>query len=146
MADKKYHHQDTDSLYAKRIEDERGWEEFGELAQEIYKDFWKYNDGKSGEEAKTPQDAGRACVRCGGQLMVFEEAENGNILLECISCHYKQWNADIMPYSKEELREMDRLAKEAGAEKAQNIPDMLYRKIPDDLVREYTDMRKRRGY
>lgn len=143
MVEKKYHHQDTDTLYAKRKEDEKNWEEFGTQAQEVYKDFWRYNDGQSGEKAKSTQDAGRACVRCGGQLMVFEEGENGNILLECRSCQYKQWNADIMPYSKEELKEMDKFAKEAGAEKAQDIPDMLYRTIPDDLVREYMEMRAR---
>lgn len=148
MADKKYHYQDSDSLYAQRQEDEKNWGEFGELAQETFKNWTKYNDGTSGVEAKSWQDAGRGCVRCSGSLMVFEEADNGNVLLECKSCGYHQWNGDIEPYSKEELKQMDKEAKEAGAAGARHLPDELYRTIPDSLILQYVEMREksRQGY
>ncbi|MEX3713419.1 hypothetical protein ABFV99_13525 [Cytobacillus horneckiae] len=140
----KFNHQDTDSLYALRKEDEQNWAEFGELAQEVFKNWTKYNDGTSGVPAKTWQDAGRACIQCGGSLMVFEEGENGNVLLECRSCHFKQWNGDIMPDSQEKLKEMDKLAKDAGALGARHLPDEIYKKIPDSLVLECLAMRERR--
>lgn len=148
MADIKYNHQDTDSLYASRKEDEKNWSEFGELAQETFKNWTKYNDGTSGVEAKTWQDAGRGCVRCSGSLMVFEETTNGNVLLECRSCGYQQWNGDIGAYSKEELKQMDKEAKAAGAEKARYYPDELYRTIPDSLILQYMEMREKsqQGY
>lgn len=148
MAEKKYHHQDTDSLYALRTADEKSWEEFGELAQEVFKDYMKYTDGTSGIEAKSFQDSGRGCVRCGDQLVYYEEGENGNVLLDCISCHMKQWSADIMPYSQDELKEMDKQAKAMGLDKARNIPDELFRTIPDDVMNEYLTMRikSKQGY
>lgn len=148
MADKKYHHEDSDSLYALRMEDEKDWAEFGEEAREVFKDFMRYTDGTSGVEAKSFQDSGRGCVQCGDVLVYYEEGENGNVLLDCISCHTKQWNADIMAYSKEELREMDKLAKESGMEKARNIPDELFRQIPDSVINEYMEMRvkSKQGY
>lgn len=142
MTEKKYHHQDSDSLYAKRIADEKAWSEFGEQAQETFKEIVAHTDG-TGDPATSFETTGRGCVRCGDTLVYFEEGENGNVLLECVSCKYKQWSADIMPYSKEELREMDKLAKESGMEKARNIPDELFRTIPTSLVNEYMAMRIR---
>ncbi len=66
--EKKYEFMDTDNLYGQRKDDEKNWEEFGELAQETFKNWIKYNDGTSGVKAKTWQDSGRGCVRCGGSL------------------------------------------------------------------------------
>ncbi|MGM2632439.1 hypothetical protein [Bacillus cereus group sp. Bce040] len=143
--EKKYEFMDTDNIYGQRKDDEKNWEEFGELAQETFKNWTKYNDGTSGVKAKTWQDSGRGCVRCGGSLMVFEEAENGNVLLECKSCGYHQWNADIAPYSQKELKQMDKEAKQAGATGARHLPDELYRTIPDSLILQYVEMREKRA-
>ncbi|MES9681710.1 hypothetical protein ABWK22_02095 [Gottfriedia acidiceleris] len=148
MADKKYYFEETENIPALIAEDEKNWSEFGELAQETFKNWTKYNDGTSGIKAKTFQDAGRACIRCSGSLMVFEETTNGNILLECRSCGMKQWNGDIEPDSKEKLKQMDKEAKAAGAAGARHLPDEIYRTIPDSLVLQYVEMREksRQGY
>lgn len=142
--DKKYNFEDTDNIQGLVKEDETHWSEFGELAQETFKNWTKYTDGTSGEEAKSWQDAGRGCIRCGGSLMVFEESENGYIMLECRSCGMHQWHTDIEPDSKEKLKQLDKEAKEAGAAGARHLPDEMYRTIPDHLVIRYTEMRKRR--
>lgn len=147
MVEKKSMYLESDTLFAQRTEDEKNWSEFGELAQEAFKDFTKNTDGTSGVEAKSFQDAGRNCVQCSDILTVFEEFENGNILLQCVNGH-KQWNGDIMAYSKEELKEMNKLAKAEGASAARYYADELYRDIPDSLIIRYTEMREksRQGY
>lgn len=141
---KKPLYQDDDSLYALRKEDERQWAEFGELAQEVFKDWIKYNDGQSGKEAKSWQDSGRACYKCGNALMIFEMNDAGDLLLQCKKCGTKQWLNDVAPYSQEEIDATTAEAKEVGAE-FQHFPDELYRSIPDSLVNEHMEiLRKRR--
>ncbi|UOE58238.1 hypothetical protein IRB79_27245 (plasmid) [Cytobacillus oceanisediminis] len=145
--EKKPSHQDQDTLYSQRKEDEKQWGEFGELAQDVFKDWIKHWDGTSGQPAKDWKDGGRACFRCAGSLMIFEESDNGNLLLQCKSCGQHQWLTDVSPYSAEDLKELEKEAREVGA-KARHLPDELYRTIPDSLVLQYTEMRKKRrqGY
>lgn len=141
--DKKYQFEDTDNIQGLVKEEETHWSEFGELAQETFKNWTKYNDGTSGEVAKSWHDSGRGCIRCGGSLMVFEESDNGYIMLECRDCGMHQWHTDIEPDSKEKLKQMDKEAKAAGAAGARHLPDEMYRTIPDLLVIQYTEMRNR---
>lgn len=141
---KKMPWQDDDSLYALRKEDERQWSLFGELAQEVYKDWLKWNDGKSGEPAKSWQDSGRGCPKCAGALMVFQEQENGDLMLQCRNCHTKHWLSDIAPYSVEEMALINEEYDAVGLP-MRHFPDELFRTIPDSLVLEYTQLlRKRR--
>ena len=133
--------QDDDNLLALQRQDEEQWAQFGELAEETYKKFWEYNDGKSGKQAKSTKEGGRDCVRCAGRLKVFEHTDEGYLLLQCKSCGFQQWETDIMPYSADDLKELEKEAKKLGVS-ARHIPDELYRTIPDNLVLEYTQMRK----
>ncbi|MFE4029293.1 hypothetical protein ACFX4N_24385 [Priestia sp. YIM B13551] len=144
MADIKYPYQDSEGSYAQRQEDEKNWGEFGELAQETFKNWLKYTEGTSGREAENWQDGGRGCIRCAGSLMIFEESENGYIMLECRDCGMHQWHTDIEPDSKEKLAQWDKEAKAAGAAGARHLSDEIYRKIPDSLVLQYSQMREKK--
>lgn len=144
MADKKYNFEDTESSYYQRKTDEDLWSEISELAQEQYEKLYHLQDGTSGKQAKSFQDGGRGCVRCGGSLMIFEETENGYLLLECRSCGKKQFHSDIEPNSAELTKMLEEEAKVDGYKgEIRNIPDELYRTIPDSLILEYTQMRER---
>lgn len=140
--DKKLSYLEDDSLYAKRKNDEQNWSEFGELATEQYKNWAKYQDGQSGIVAKSSDDyVTRSCVKCNGPLKVYEETDNGYVMLQCRKCGFHQWHTDIAPYSKEEKKILEEAAK-ISKTTINNIPDKLYRDIPDSLILEYTEMRK----
>lgn len=140
---KQYDFNDSENFYNQRLKDEKLWTQIGDLAQEQYTGLEKKQDGTSGKKATSWQDSGRGCVRCGGSLMVYEETDNGYLVLECRSCHYHQFDTDIKPYTDEEMKQFKTEAKMDGAKtEARNIPDELFRKIPDSLVIQYMEMRK----
>ncbi|MCY9308830.1 MULTISPECIES: hypothetical protein [Bacillus subtilis group] len=144
MANKQYIFNDSENFYNQRKTDEELWTEIGDLAQEQYKDLEKKQDGTSGKKAISWQDSGRGCVRCGGSLMVFEETDNGYVLLECRSCGYHQYDTDLKPYTDEEVKQFKKEAKVDGSKtEIRNIPDELFRTIPDILVLQYMEMREK---
>lgn len=140
--EEKSKYDEDDSLYNLQKEDEEIWDDIKELAETQYENWAKYLDGQSGKIAKNPKDyVTRSCVRCNGFLFVFEETENSHLLLQCKDCGMKQWSQDISPYDSEEVFEIER-ERNTSNSKRTHIPDDLYRKIPDSLVLEYTEMRK----
>lgn len=141
--DKRKKFDEDDTIFAQRQRDEELWEQISDDAVEAYSNWTVSRDGTSGKIATNPKDyVTRACVRCNGKLQVFEETEEGFILLQCRSCGKKQWHTDIAPYPIEEQIEKMEDAREVGVA-PRNLPDELYRKIPTSLVHEYTEMRKK---
>lgn len=141
----KYIFEDTENIYSQQKQDEKTWSDIQDQAQDVFKNWIKYTDGTSGVKAKSWQDSGRGCPRCGGVLTYVEVTDSGAILLECHSCHRQIFNTDIEPYTQKELKQMKKEAKEAGATAVHNTPDELYRLIPDALILEYVNMRKNRN-
>lgn len=132
----KYWYQDEESLYQYIKSNEDEWSTWGEKAQEVFDpDNWlKYQDGQSGKAATSWQDSGRRCVYCGDLYRVFEQSEYGDLLLYCDNCGKKVWNMDVTPYSQAELKEMKKYSDGIAI---RDIPDMLYRDIPDDFFMDH---------
>ena len=139
--DVKLPHLEDDTLYALRTQNETDWAEYGELAEETYNNWLKYNDGTSGIEAKSWQDSGRGCIRCSGSLKIIEETEEGYLLLQCNYCAMKQWESDTAPDSLEKQKQFTSEAAAYGA-KYRHLPDEIFRKIPDSLVLSCLRMRE----
>lgn len=121
MVKKKLWHEDEDTLQALIDQDIEDYEKY--KLDEFSGIFHKSNN----EITTNPLEQGRNCPRCAGRLRLKEITEkNENVYLFCNSCGLEVFAEDI-DYQDE-------------------IPDKLYRTIPDDVFlkwERYKEERKR---